>query len=170
MITKTDTDTAATTDSVTQPEFVIQRVYVKDLSFEAPSAPAIFKQQWHPELDLHLQTNVTELEEGVFEIVLGVTVTVKSEGKTAFLVEVKQAGIFTLKLFPAGQIRQMLGVVCPTVLFPFAREVVSDVVTRGGFPQLVLSPVNFEALYAKHVEQQKTQKREDSGTSDTTVQ
>ncbi len=136
-------------------EFAIQRIYVKDLSFETPESPAIFKEQWKPDMNLEMHTNSNELEEGVHEVVLSATVTVKSEEKVAFLIEVKYAGIFTLKSFEEEQMGALLGSVCPSIIFPYLREVVSDVVTRGSFPQLILAPVNFDALYAQHLEQQK---------------
>lgn len=150
----------------TQPEFGIQRIYVKDLSFEAPSAPKIFSQpNWQPAVDLQLESSANELEKDIHEVILSITVTVTSENKTAFLVEVKQAGIFIAKNFPANDLHVMLGSVCPNILFPYAREVVSDLVTRGSFPQLTLAPVNFDALYA-----QQMQKQKDESDTDTTTQ
>lgn len=139
------------------PEFGIQRIYIKDLSFEAPTSPQIFLQKWQPEVDLQLNTDTQALEENVHEVVLSATVTVSSEGKTAFLVEVKQAGIFYIKDFPANELHAVLGSVCPGILFPYVREVVSDIVTRGSFPQLVLAPVNFDALYNKQLQEKDNQ-------------
>ncbi len=139
----------AETEAVEQ-QFAIQRLYVKDLSFEAPSVPQIFQQDWKPELHLDINTNSTTLEKGVYEVVLVLTVTVKSDAKTAFLVEVKQAGIFSIVGFTDEQLHQTLGSFCPSVLYPYARQVVTDVVAQGGFPQLILAPVNFDALYAEH--------------------
>jgi preprotein translocase subunit SecB len=133
-----------------QRQFGIQRIYTKDLSFETPNSPAIFKEQWTPETNLNLNTEVQQLEEGLFEVSVSVTVTSKLGEKTAFLVEVKQAGIFNLSGFSQQEMGQMLGAYCPNLLFPYAREVVSDLVTKGSFPQLLLSPVNFDALYAQH--------------------
>ena len=106
-------------------------------------------------MNLEMHTNSNELEEGVHEVVLSATVTVKSEETVAFLIEVKYAGIFTLKNFEEDQLGALLGSVCPSIIFPYLREVVSDVVTRGSFPQLILAPVNFDALYAQHLEQQQ---------------
>jgi preprotein translocase subunit SecB len=139
-----------------QPEFAIQRLYAKDLSLEAPNTPLIFKEEWQPELNIDMQTTSTRLEEDIYEVVLAITVTVKSKDKVAFLVEVKEAGIFLLKNFPEDQMGPMLGSVCPTIIFPYAREVISDVVVRAGFPQLCLAPVNFDALYAQHMQNQAT--------------
>lgn len=136
-------------------QFAIQRVFVKDLSFEAPSTPAIFKKEWKPQLHLDLNTDSNAIEDSIYEVVLTLTVTVKSDDQSAFIVEVKQAGIFNIEGFPEEQLQHTLGSFCPSVLYPYAREVVTDVVTRGGFPQLVLAPVNFEALYAQHLEEKK---------------
>ncbi len=135
------------------PEFGIQRVYVKDLSFEAPNTPAIFLENWEPEMSLDLGTKTESLGDDVHEVILTVTVTVKVGEKTAFLVEVKQAGIFLMKDFPEDQLQPMLGSFCPNILYPYAREVVTDAVVRGGFPQLYLTPVNFDALYEQHQQQ-----------------
>lgn len=139
-------------------EFLIQRIYIKDVSFETPQTPAIFQQEWKPDLDLQLQTTTSKLGGDVHEVVLKVTVTVKSDSKVAFLAEVQQAGIFTLQSFPENQIGPILGGVCPGILFPYAREVISDLVTRGTFPPLYLSPINFDALYLQHQQQQPGEK------------
>lgn len=147
----------STAQNQTQPEFAIQRVYVKDLSFESPQAPAIFQQEWQPDLNLQIQTNTTRLAEDTHEVILKLIVTVKSADKVAFLIEVQQAGIFTLRQFHEQQLHAMLGSVCPSILFPYAREVVTDLASRGTFPPLYLAPVNFEALYAQHLAQQQGQ-------------
>lgn len=133
------------------PEFAIQRLYVKDLSLETPNSPQIFLEPWEPEMHMDLGTDASlTLDEGIREVVLTVTVTVKIKSKVAFLVEVKQAGIFALKGFSEEQLHHMLGSFCPNILYPYAREVVSDAVMRAGFPQLYLAPVNFDALYEQH--------------------
>ena len=137
-----------------QPEFSLQRIYTKDISYEAPNTPDVFRLEWTPELKIDLQTGNTLVEEGVYEVTLSTTVTVSSKEKVAFLVEVKQAGIFTMKHFTPEQMGPMIGAVCPSILFPYVREVISDVVTRGGFPQLLLAPINFDALYAQQLQQQ----------------
>ncbi|MGD8589188.1 MAG: protein-export chaperone SecB [Chromatiales bacterium] len=131
-------------------EFSLQRIYTKDVSFETPNSPAIFKQTWKPESTVNLNTEVTKLEENLFEILLTVTITTKIEEQTAYLAEVKQAGIFGIKGFPEQEVGPLLGSYCPNLLFPYVREVVSDLVTKGSFPQMVLQPVNFDALYAQH--------------------
>lgn len=150
-------NTAKEPEQTTAPhgEFLIQRIYIKDASFEAPQSPAIFQQEWKPELDLQINTTTAKLEESVFEVILKLTVTVKSNQKTAFLVELQQAGIFTLKSFPENQMGPILGGVCPGILFPYAREAISDLVARGTFPPLYLSPINFDALYQQHQQQQQ---------------
>ena len=135
-------------------QFAIQKIYIKDVSFESPNSPAIFTEQFNPEVNLQLNTNGTAIADNVYEVVLSLTVTVKQADKTAYLVEVQQCGIFTIQGFSEQDIGGMLGSFCPNILFPYARETVSDLVTRGGFPQLLLSPVNFDALYAQHLQQQ----------------
>ncbi|MFZ0219475.1 MAG: protein-export chaperone SecB [Candidatus Aquirickettsiella sp.] len=137
-----------------QPEFIIQRVYVKDLSLETPHSPQAFQEEWQPELNLQFTMNTSDLGADNHEIVLQITVTAKSKDKTLFLVEVKQAGLFTLKGFTEEQSHQVMSITCPTILFPYAREAVSDLVGRAGFPPLYLAPVNFEALYAQQVQEQ----------------
>jgi len=137
------------------PLFSIARIYVKDVSFEAPHAPEIFREEWKPDVNVDLQTKTDRLEDTVYQVLLHITVTVKMKEKVAFLVEVHQAGIFTLQGFSQEQLGHTLGSLCPTILYPYARETISDIVTRGGFPQLLLAPVNFDALYLQHLEQQK---------------
>ncbi len=134
--------------------FVIQKVYVKDVSFETPHSPQIFMEKWEPEVSLQINNSAAVLGEGVHEITLAITVTAKLGDKVAYLVEVQQAGIFNATGFNANDVSAILGSYCPNILFPFAREVISDVVTKGGFPQLLLAPVNFDALYAQHMQQQ----------------
>ena len=130
-----------------QPVFSIEKVYVKDLSVEIPNAPQVFLEREAPTVDIQLHHNSSGVEDGVFETVLTVTVTAKSNEKTMFLVEVAQAGIFVARNIPAQELEQVLGIACPNILFPYVREVVSDIVVRAGFPPVVLNPVNFEALY-----------------------
>ncbi|CAM2858502.1 protein-export chaperone SecB [Legionella worsleiensis] len=137
-------------------QFMIQRIYVKDLSYETPNTPAVFQQQWEPELNLDINTSNTKLEEGVYEVVLTVTATVANQKTTAFLVEVKQAGIFTIQGAPENQLDHLLNSFCPNILYPYAREAITSQVIRGSFPQLVLAPINFDALYMQQLaEKQK---------------
>ena len=164
-----DTNTGSSTNSGTAPgpgqgpEFAIQKIYIKDLSFEAPGAPGVFLQEWKGDTNVQLNTKARALneQEGVFEVELGLTVTTTSKGETAYLVEVKQAGVFVTRGFPQEQQGHLLGAYCPNLLFPFAREVVADVVLKGGFPQMLLQPINFDALYAQH--QQEQQRGEPAG-------
>ncbi|PHQ81493.1 MAG: protein-export chaperone SecB [Coxiella sp. (in: Bacteria)] len=129
-------------------QFAIQRLYIKDLSVECPNSPDIFLENWEPELNLDMAVDgKNELSDGVREVILTVTVTVKVKDKTAFLVEVKQAGIFTVANFPEDEIKHLLGSFCPNILYPYAREVITDAIVKAGFPQLYLAPVNFDALF-----------------------
>ncbi|MDT8371903.1 MAG: protein-export chaperone SecB [Gammaproteobacteria bacterium] len=139
------------------PRFVIQKIYTKDISFETPSTPEIFREEWKPQLDLQLGNEYTRVDEDNHEITLTVTVTAKVGEKIAFLAEVKQAGIFSLTGYSDQEMGPLVGSYCPNTLFPFAREVISDIVLKGGFPQLVLAPVNFDALYMNQIEQAKQQ-------------
>lgn len=136
-------------------QFTIQKIYVKDLSFEAPNSPQVFLEKWEPEVNLQISNSATALSDSTQEVVLTLTVTAKQQDKTAYLVEVHQAGIFNITGYDKDQLAAMVGGYCPHVLFPFAREAVSDLVTRGGFPQLLLAPINFDVLYRQHLEQMK---------------
>lgn len=143
----------------------IQKVYVKDLSFEAPNAPQIFTDEWKPSVDIHLANSAKSVSNDIHEVVLTITITVRFEDKTAYLVEVHQAGLFNIAGFPEQHVSTMLATVCPNILFPFAREAVSDVVTRGGFPQMLLSPVNFEQLYAQELQRRRQAEKSDGGVT-----
>lgn len=134
-------------------QFAIQKIYTKDISFETPNAPKIFTMQWEPAMELNLGTHVNPLENGIYEVALTITVTVKIGETTAYLVEVNQAGIFSIAGFNEQELSPMLGSFCPNIIFPYAREVISDLVSKGGFPQLILTPVNFDALYMQHLQQ-----------------
>lgn len=137
-----------------QPTFSIEKIYVKDLSLEIPNAPQVFLERESPEIDLQLNLGAQQLEEGIFESSITVTVTAKlADSKTMFLVEATQAGIFQIRHIPAEELDPILGAVCPNILFPYLRETVSDVVNRAGFPPVLLSPINFDALYAQRVAQ-----------------
>ncbi len=134
-----------------QPEFHIQRVYTKDVSFEAPNTPHIFQKDWQPEIKLDMDTKTAALAEDIYEVVLTLTVTCTLGEETAFLCEVRQAGIFTASHLDAPQLAHCLGSYCPNILFPYARETVAGLVGKGSFPQLNLAPVNFDALFAAHM-------------------
>ena len=147
-----------------QQEFGIHTIYLKDVSFEAPNSPEIFQNQFQTNIEMNLNVETNKLAENIFEVVLSITVTAKAktdenaefkaEDKTAFLVELQQAGIFSLKGFDEDSLGPMLGIYCPNVLFPYAREATSSLVAKGGFPQLILEPVNFESIYAQHINNQ----------------
>lgn len=137
------------------PSFAIEKLYVKDLSLEVPNAPEIYLERDAPEVNIQLQTGAKGLGDGVFEVTLTVTVTAKLAEKTVFLVEVGQAGIFRIKNVPDDSLQPLLSIACPNILFPYAREVVSDAITRAGFAPVLLQPVNFEALYAARAQQEQ---------------
>ena len=138
-----------------QQQFEIQKIYLKDVSLETPNSPLIFTEQWKPEINLQLNNTSTPLADNVYDVVLTLTVTAKLGEKTAYLAEIQQAGIFTLKGFADEQLGPMLGAFCPNILFPFAREAVASLVQKGGFPPLLLNPVNFDALYFQHMQTQQ---------------
>ena len=133
-------------------KFEIQKIYIKDISFEAPNSPKIFTQKWNPKIDVRIHAENTQLDEHVFEVCITVTVTASQKETTAFLVEVKQAGIFTIRNFKEERNSQLLGSHCPNILFPFVRESVAELIAKSGFPQLLLNPVDFEALYQQHLQ------------------
>jgi len=144
-----------------QAQFTIQKIYVKDVSFEVPNAPHAFNEQGQPNLELNLNQKVGRIAEDLFEVGLGVTLTCKIEDKTIYLAEIEQAGLFGLSGFDERTLDMMLGTYCPNVLFPYVRQGISDLVTQGGFPPFYLQPINFEALYAeglrRRAEQAQTQ-------------
>ena len=162
-----ETGAAATDAQAPEQVFKIQRIYLKDASFESPVAPKIFinQGQWQPQVSLNLHTETSKLENDLFEVVLTVTVTVKNGEETVYLTEVKQGGLFLAKGIPDERMGPLLGSFCPTQLFPFAREEITSLVQKGGFPQLPLEPVNFDALYAQHLKSQ----REAAAGSDATA-
>lgn len=147
----------AVQNNAAEPEFQIQRVYIKDVSFEAPNTPIVFQKEWTPEIKLDMDTQTQVLGQDVYEVALTLTVTCKLGEETAFLCEVKQAGIFTAANLDAENLAHCLGAFCPNILFPYARETVSSLVSRGSFPQLNLAPVNFDALFASHIAQIEAQ-------------
>lgn len=141
-------------DEQQQPTFSIEKIYVKDLSLEIPHAPKVFMLRETPQIDVQLHNQGGKVDEGVYEIVLTVTVTAKlPEDKTLFLVEVAQAGIFQIRNIPEADLEPILGITCPNILFPYVRETISDMVTRAGFPPVLLNPVNFELMYQQQKEQ-----------------
>lgn len=141
----------ADTSPVQQAQVGVQKIYIKDASFEAPSAPHIFQDPGQPQVQLNLNQTVNTLSEGVYEVVLAVTVTCKVGDKNAYLAEVKQAGVFTLTGFDANTLHGVLGTFCPNTLFPYVRQAISDLVSAGGFPPFLLQPINFDQLYAEQM-------------------
>ncbi len=143
-------------------EFIIQKIYLKDGSFESPKVPKVFSEQWQPEINLQINSSFKAVSDDTQEVVLNVTVTAKQNNRTVFLAEIQQAGLFTVKGFDKKEFGHLMGSYCPNILFPFARETIADMVNRGGFPQLLLAPINFEALYAQHIAQQEKEQKEPS--------
>jgi len=136
-----------------QSRFQIQKIYVRDVSVETPNSPQIFQSEWKPDVNVQLGNTAKKIGDNVHEVITTVTVTAKLEDKTAYLVEVQQAGIFTIEGFSDKDSGHMVGSYCPNILFPYAREAISDLVAKAGFPQLLLAPVNFDAIYAQHQQQ-----------------
>lgn len=137
-----------------QASFNIEKLYVKDLSLELPNAPQVFLQADSPQLDVQIHNESQHVSDALYEVVVTVTVTAKAGAKTMFLAEVAQAGLFSIVNVPAEELDPLLGIGCPTILYPYVREAVSDLVTRGGFPPVLLAPVSFEALYMQRQQQQ----------------
>ncbi len=138
-----------TEQQAAQRQFLVQRIYTKDISFESPNSPTIFQENWSPEINVGLGHEVKDLGNGNVEVVLRVNVEAKHNDNTVFLVEVQQGGLFMVQGFSDEEKDALFGIAAPNVLFPYARETVSDLVTRGSFPQFLLQPVNFEAIYAQ---------------------
>ena len=157
---------AATTEAAEEPQFVIERIYIKDVSFESPNSPSIFTQEWDPDTNLQLNTQVTPLSEGHYEVELMITITVKSKEETAFLVEVTQAGVFKITGYPADQLNHLLASYCPSNLFPYAREAIASLISKGSFPEMHLSPINFDALYAQRMEEEQKAAIEGGGQAE----
>src|SRR5690554_7754086 len=140
---------AAGTENQNQPQFALQRIYVKDLSFESPNAPVVFQEQWKPQVNLDLNTAHNKISDNQYEVVLSLTVTAKLGEKVAYIVEIQQAGVFLVAGIEGAQLGQMLGAYCPNILCPSAREATDATVNRGTFPSPMLAPVNFDAIYAQ---------------------
>jgi preprotein translocase subunit SecB len=140
-----------------QPTFGIEKIYVKDLSLEIPHAPEVFLSSEQPQVDVQLHNEGAAIGEGLYQVVLTVTVTAKAGEKTMFLVEAAQAGIFQIRNVPESDLEPLLATACPNILFPYVREAVSDVIGRAGFPPVYLAPVNFEAIYLQRLQEAKEQ-------------
>ncbi len=141
-----------TTDNA--PQFQIQRMYLKDLSLEQPNSPQVLLEQGQPQVEINLALGAAVIGEAMYEVTVTATVTTKINDKTLFLVEAKQGGIFEIRNVPEAQLQQILGIACPTIVYPYLRAIVSDVCTRAGFPPVVLSEVNFQAMYEAQLAQQ----------------
>jgi preprotein translocase subunit SecB len=144
--------------STNAPQFNIEKLYVKDLSLEIPHAPSIFLERENPQIDLQLQTQSASVAEGIYEVTVTVTVTatLPTSAQTMFLIEVKQAGLFHISQLPTDELEAVLGVVCPNILYPYVREVVSDVAVRAGFAPVILNPLNFDSLYQQQKNESAT--------------
>jgi preprotein translocase subunit SecB len=138
-----------------QATFQIEKVYVKDVSLEIPNAPQVYMQAAQPQLEVRLDTGSTPVSEGYYEATVSATVTAKAGDRTLFLCEAVQAGIFQVRNVPPDDLNPLLGIACPTILFPYLRETISDLVIRGGFPPVLLAPVSFEALYMQRMQEQQ---------------
>ncbi len=145
-----------------QPQFQLQRVFLKDLSYEAPKTPHVFKEQWKPDVNLEINNSANLAEGDIWEVVVKVTVTVKNGDAVAFIAEVAQGGLFLVQGLEGIQKEAILKGVCPNILFPYARETVTDVVARGTFPQFLLQPINFEAAFAENLRQQQLKAKEEA--------
>ncbi|MCY0964310.1 protein-export chaperone SecB [Parathalassolituus penaei] len=147
-----------------QPQFALQRVYVKDASFESPNTPLVFTREWKPEVKLDLNTGARRVDDRHYEVFVKITVTASlSDDETAFLVEVMQCGLFLADNIPEPQLKAMLGALCPNILFPYVRESVDNLVVKGGFPALMLAPINFDALYQQRLAHEAEQAAQGAG-------
>ncbi|XKM13574.1 protein-export chaperone SecB [Orbaceae bacterium ac157xtp] len=142
--------------------FAIQRIYIKDVSFETPNVPAIFPKEWKPEVNIELNTSSQVLTDNVYEVALRITLTTKSNDEVAYICEVTQAGIFTLLGFSGNQLQHCLGAFCPNILFPYARETISSLVNKGTFQPVNLEPVNFDAVFMNYLQQQNAQQTQET--------
>lgn len=149
-------------------QFMLQRIYLKDLSFEAPMGVQAFTGGWQPKINQDLNTSVSKLDDEHYEVILKLTVSAKHEDKTPFLVEVQQAGLFAIKGVEGKQLAQALNTLCPQILFPYAREVIDSCVVKGGFPALALPPINFDALFMRAVQEAERAQMEKDRTAPAT--
>jgi preprotein translocase subunit SecB len=136
-------------------QFVIRSIYMKDLSFESPNTPLLFREEWKPEITLHFDIKPQQLSPDTHEIILVVRVTAKLKDKVAYIVEIQQAGIFSVQGFPEQELNPLFYVYCPSVLYPYARQGIADLVIKGGFPHLTLQHVQFDQVYAQKLQEQK---------------
>ena len=159
---------ADTSAQATGPQFSVEKIYVKDVSFEAPKTPQAFNEQGQPQLQMNLNQRVQRIGDNVYEVVLGITLTCSvGEDKTIYVVEVQQAGVFGLSGFDQQTLDAMLGTHCPNVLYPYARQTIGDLIQAGGFPPFLLQPINFEALYAEGLRQRAAQQTDGLADAET---
>lgn len=145
-------------EQTAEKRLAISKIYLKDFSFESPQSPDVFRRaDWKPTTDLNLRSNHTQVEEGHHEVLLTVTVEAKAEDKTIFLVELQQAGLFEIVGYDGEELGAIVGSFCPNILFPYARETIASLIQRGGFPEFVLQPINFDALYSQSQQQKAAQ-------------
>ena len=159
------------TDKQIDTSFEIRRIYSKDISFETPNSPDIFSKEWKQDINIELHSSSHQFAENVFEVALRVTVTGKSQGDVAYICEVTQAGIFAISGLADNKLKHCLGAYCPNILFPYVREIVSSLITRGTFPPINLDPVNFDAVFMNYIQQQaNTQTTETASDASKTIQ
>jgi len=156
MADETPTGIAPAADPTAQ-ELVLQSIYIKDASFEAPAGPNLPVAEWNPQFSMNMNTTGTAVAENMHEVVLTITLEAKIAEKVAYLVEVKQAGVFLIRGYAEDEARRIVGSFCPGVLFPYVRQAISDLILKGGFPPFLLPPVNFDALFQQSLEQSRTQ-------------
>ena len=172
MTEETTTAPEAAADAAAEPKFAVQRIYLKDLSFETPQGAAAFQKQWQPKVSQDLNTKSSKIEDGVFEVALRLTITVSDGDETIYLIEAEQAGLFTISGFPDQQLTQVINTTCPAMLFPYAREAIDNTLTKGSFPPLMIPPINYDALFASAVQQAQAKAAEseaDEQTGDDTT-
>ena len=162
----TDQAAAVATED-TGPKFAVQRIYLKDLSFETPQGVAAFQKQWQPKVSQDLNTKSSKVGEGVYEVALRLTITVTDGEETIYLIEVEQAGLFTIQGIEGQQLTQVINTTCPSMLFPYAREIIDSTLTKGSFPPLRIPPINFDALLASAVQQAEAQAEETTEPTET---
>jgi len=157
MAENTEANAAAETQETAAPQLALQRVFLKDISFESPRSPMVFQEEWKPEVGLELNTKSRQVGENVYEVVLELTINVKNNNEAAYLVEVQQGGLFAISGLDDQQLHHALGAFCPATLFPYVRENIDAVVVKGSFPAIMISPINFDALYLDSLKKQQAE-------------
>ncbi|MCZ2723635.1 protein-export chaperone SecB [Marinomonas sp. 15G1-11] len=155
-----NTEATAATEEAAAPQLALQRIFLKDISFESPRSPMVFQEEWKPEIGLELNTKSRQVGDALYEVVLEITVTVKNASETAFLIQVQQGGLFNISGLDERQLHHALGAFCPGTIFPYARENIDALCVKGSFPALMLAPINFDALYLESLQNQQAQATE----------